>query len=113
MCTQTKSLPSFFFTQVIDAFVFFRIVVSAVSLGQKEKGRLSIFWVVHHLHRVKKSHLKTHAVLSGAWPIYRSGSDLAGPDCTWYAVWKKRNDRPNVWVGTVLRLERHAWSTVE
>ena len=44
-------------------FVFFRIVVSVISLEQKykkkSKGEFSVCWMVHDQHGVKKSHPNT------------------------------------------------------
>ena len=59
------------------AFVFFRIVVSVISLGQKQKIKKAGFHFVGSTSCpiIKPKHVK----LSGPCPIYLSGSDLAGP----------------------------------
>ena len=58
------------------AFVCFRIVISVISLG-KTQGPLSVCWLVHDQHRVKKAH--RYAKLVGAWQVHLSGSNLVGP----------------------------------
>ena len=63
------------------AFVFFQIVISVKSLGQKQKqkktGLQFVGWCMVNI--VSKNQKPKHVKLSGAWPIYLSASDLAGP----------------------------------
>lgn len=63
LCTHTKGEPGFFvfrfFTQVMGAVVFFRVVISACLADEKEKARLSICRLAHHQHLVQKLHLYT------------------------------------------------------
>ena len=79
-CKQTEILPVlfYFFRDVIVAFVYVcgSLCQSYLSNKQKKKLRLA-FQFVHDKHRVKNSSI--FVILSGAWPIYRSGNILAGP----------------------------------
>ena len=62
------------------AFVFFRIVISVISLEQKQQLKTPAFslWIGAWWTSCPKITPK-YAKLSGAWPIYLSGSDLVGP----------------------------------
>ena len=62
------------------AFVFFRIVISVISLGQEQKLKRPTFslWVGACKTSCPKITPK-YVKLSGAWPIYLFGSDLAAP----------------------------------
>ena len=51
--------------------------VSRISRTNKKKKLRLAFQFVHDKHRVKNSSI--FVILSGAWPIYRSGNILAGP----------------------------------
>ena len=69
----------FFLRQVMVAFVFFRIVISVISLRQKQKTYKAGFqlegWCTINI--VSQNHTQI-GKLSGAWPIYLPGSYLAG-----------------------------------
>ena len=91
MCKRRHSLPLlallFFFRQVTVVFVFFRLVVSVVSLEQKKRkrgrGGLSIFglgWLVHQKHPWRRAHPNT-----SSWTKQRLCQHPNWP--AWYIPW--------------------------
>ena len=83
MCTQTESRAFFVFafSRKLWTFLCFSdIYIGRISRTKekRKKAQLSSCWFVHNQHRVKKI-ISKYIVLSGAWPIYLSRSDLAGP----------------------------------
>ena len=85
--TKIQRLPaclsfSFLFRHVMVAFVFFRIVVSVISIEEQQKNkqkRQALNLLVGAWSTPCQKITSQYVILSGAWPIYRSGSTLAAP----------------------------------
>ena len=69
MCKLTEGQPFFCVRQVMAAVVvIFRIVILVIRSRTKKKARLSVCWLVHDQHHVKK-HTQAHKI-ERAWPIH-------------------------------------------